>query len=155
MARKVIGKTKIKSRRHKKQKKSRKTLKRRQRGGEIIKIEQGHRKTYRINADIIGHYEGDWDTDTQKPHGKGRLAINYQGNGTYIGDWVQGKRQGQGQMSYHSPKEPLHIVDIYEGNWEDDKRNGKGKLIRRDYQTTGVTILEDGIWENDVYMGKE
>jgi hypothetical protein len=155
MTKSVIGKTNPKSRRHKKQKKSRKTLKRRQRGGEIKKIERGHNRTYRINTDIIGHYEGDWDTDTQKPHGKGMLTINSKGNRTYTGDWVQGKRQGQGQMSYHSPKEPLHIVDIYEGNWEDDKRNGKGKLIRRDYTTMGVTILEDGIWENDVYMGKE
>jgi len=167
MARKVIGKTKIKSRRNRK---SRKTLKRRQRGGEIIQIERRHNQTYRINANIIGHYEGDWDSKTNKPHGNGQLAINFSGNKTYIGDWVQGKREGQGIMSYSAPKEfnnPSNaVVDIYYGDWKEDKRSGKGKLVRQDFSINGksytiddvnkedfnadgVTILYYGEWKDD------
>lgn len=141
-------------------------LKKRQRGGEIVKKERDDKQAYKDsnNKDLFDYYEGDWDNVLKMPQGKGKL-------GRYTGHWVNGKRQGQGIMTYNSSLIPYnpYILDIYYGNWDDDKRNGKGKLIRQYYEQNyktytidqvnkdnfsdyGVEILKDGIWSNDNYV---
>ena len=40
----------------------------------------------------------------------------------YEGEWLDGKRSGQGKMIYVNG-------DVYEGLFKDDKKNGQGKYI--------------------------
>jgi hypothetical protein len=54
-------------------------------------------------------------------HGEG-IIIYSSADGTdchYSGHWVEGKRQGKGQMNYMSG-------NIYKGEWKDNARNGYG-----------------------------
>ena len=44
--------------------------------------------------------------------------------GTYIGQIKNGKKHGQGKMTYNNG-------DIYEGPWKDDKKHGKGKGVMK------------------------
>jgi hypothetical protein len=55
-------------------------------------------------------------------------------DGFYVGDLVNGKRDGQGKMSYAHG-------NIYEGNWENGRKNGFGKMI----YTSGNVY--EGNWE--------
>ena len=44
----------------------------------------------------------------------------YSDGGYYEGQWLDGKRHGQGKMHWPSG-------DCYEGQWLDDKKHGQGK----------------------------
>lgn len=63
----------------------------------------------------------------------------YPGVGTYIGELVDGKRQGKGTMTYDDN-------DVYEGTWWNDARRGDGKIT---YMDGGVYEgwVEDSIYE--------
>ena len=57
-------------------------------------------------------------------HGSGRLKYlsTVKGHLYYNGDWVNGKRDGQGTQSYNANC-------IYIGNWKQNKHHGEGVLI--------------------------
>ena len=59
------------------------------------------------------------------PHGKGVMAYPPEDDGflpTYSGDWVNGKREGFGEMDMDDGL-------TYEGEWKNDLENGEGSLI--------------------------
>lgn len=61
-----------------------------------------------------GYYSGDWKKDA--PHGKGMLLGK---DVVYKGDWVYGKKEGEGYISYPDD-------DTYRGSFKNDVRHGKG-----------------------------
>lgn len=61
-----------------------------------------------------GYYSGDWKKDA--PHGKGILLGK---DVVYQGDWVYGKKEGEGYISYPDD-------DSYRGSFKNDVRHGKG-----------------------------
>ena len=58
-------------------------------------------------------------------------------NGKYIGNIIDGKRDGKGRMYYSDNSK-------YVGEWKDDKKNGQGILFNADNQ-----VEEKGIWKDD------
>jgi hypothetical protein len=71
----------------------------------------------------VGKYSGTICVNTGKPHGCGRLE--YEGSGSYQGDWNQGSWSGYGR----------HIKpngDIYEGHFFENSKHGMGTYGYRD-----------------------
>ena len=60
--------------------------------------------------------------------------------GTYLGAWLNAKREGFGRMVYRNGA-------VYKGPWKDDKREGKGILIYADGSEY------EGDWEHDARNG--
>lgn len=99
-----------------------------------------HKSFY--NNILTRHYEGEF------------LKLNYNGKGTmkkyssstgdleweYTGDWKDGKKCGQGTMTYANG-------DVYKGEWENDKKNGQGTMTYAD----GGEVT--GIWKDDEFYG--
>lgn len=76
--------------------------------------------------------------ELRQPDGKGTMKYS---NGTeYIGDWVNGVRQGRGKMRYDN--------GVYDGEWQNDQKNGKGTYIWNDGKRY------DGAYEDDVRSGE-
>lgn len=59
----------------------------------------------------------------------------------YIGEWLDGKKDGQGKMTYSNG-------DVYDGEWKDDKINGKGKITYSDGS------IYEGELKDDKYNGQ-
>ena len=68
-------------------------------------------------------YEG--EIENGKPNGNGTWEM---GNGaTYVGQWVNGLREGLGTFTW---SEKSHVSGkSYEGEYKNNRRHGKGKLI--------------------------
>jgi len=49
----------------------------------------------------------------------------YRSGGIYVGDFFDGKRNGNGVYTYPEYSE----FATYEGEWEDDRPNGKGRVL--------------------------
>jgi hypothetical protein len=71
----------------------------------------------------IGKYTGTICVNTGKPHGSGKLE--YEGSGSYHGDWNQGSWSGYGRHAKPNG-------DIYEGNFFDNNKHGMGTYRYRD-----------------------
>ena len=73
-----------------------------------------------INDDVYGG-----ETKDGMPHGKGILKYYHNGKagGRYIGEFKDGKRDGEGRW----------VIDecSYEGEWKLDEFHGKGKFVNR------------------------
>ena len=89
-----------------------------------------------INNATIIRFENDvygGETKDGKPHGKGILRYYHNGKaeGRYIGEFKDGKRDGQGKW----------IIDesSYEGEWKLDEFHGKGKFVNRG-------DIQEGFW---------
>lgn len=52
------------------------------------------------------------------------ITYRFSGEGIYTGQIKNGKKHGQGKMTYDNG-------DVYEGPWKDDKKHGKGKGIMK------------------------
>jgi len=63
-------------------------------------------------------YTGEISVHTERPHGKGRMVWEYEGE-TYDGEWVQGVRHGFGQFTFANG-------DCFEGFFQKDKMSGFG-----------------------------
>ena len=106
-----------------------------------------------------------------KPHGKG--IIYYPANDSYKrksyeGDWVYGKREGEGTLIWNSGERFVgewkndtregYGVDyytdgsVYEGYWLNDKRHGKGKITFASNDSFNRKYY-DGEWLNGVRQG--
>ena len=71
----------------------------------------------------------------------GYVKIKYE-NGSYEGDYKNGKRHGRGKMKYADG-------NIYDGMWLDNRRDGYGKMTYND------GCVYDGMWEcNFFHCGK-
>mmetsp|Transcript_33550 Transcript_33550/g.58754 ORF Transcript_33550/g.58754 Transcript_33550/m.58754 type:complete len:192 (+) Transcript_33550:230-805(+) len=57
-----------------------------------------------------------------KPHGKGTMKYRRSNTHMYIGDWVQGLKEGYGVYVWKDG-------DKYEGEWKKDLRHGRGSQI--------------------------
>ena len=67
------------------------------------------------------------------------------GTDRYSGSFKKGYPHGKGVYYYSSGA-------IYDGNFSKGKRHGQGKLT---FQNEGEWITEEGLWENDNYIGKK
>lgn len=101
-------------------------------------------KLFRINIQT-GNQKGEimYDGDRYvgeykdgKPNGKGKLYYSDENLSTYEGEFVNGKRQGQGVIIWKSGSR-------YEGAWIDDMREGQGKM----FWANGERF--DGEWMSD------
>ena len=90
---------------------------------------EGHNKTNCENA----HYKGEYNYKGER-HGKGTYEYKLSKynktslkNAKYEGDWVDGKREGKGVMTYGKPHyKNQNGQKQYEGEWKNDKQHGKG-----------------------------
>jgi len=98
------------------------------------------------NNILIQYENGDYykgEISKGIPNGKGTLIYkNMKENKiyTYIGDFVNGKREGNGNLTSNDN------LYIYEGEWKDNKKNGNGQLLNNGIQYTGK-------FNNDIYDG--
>jgi hypothetical protein len=91
-------------------------------------------------------YEG--EIENGKPNGNGTWEM---GNGaTYVGQWVNGLREGFGTFTW-SKYGPLS-GKVYEGEWKDNSPNGKGKIY---YERGGDKKFEGMSWEGEFKDGKD
>jgi hypothetical protein len=82
-------------------------------------------------------YEG--ELKDGKRHGQGKMT--YKNGVIYEGEWKDGKIEGKGKMTYKNG-------DIYEGEWKDGNREGQGKM---NYYISGN--LYEGEWKDDKRHG--
>ena len=57
-----------------------------------------------------------------KKHGQGKMT--YTNGDVYEGQWVNNKKHGQGEMTYTNG-------DVYEGQWVNNKKHGNGIMVAR------------------------
>ena len=74
-------------------------------------------------------------------HPTNLFCIRYADRAVYVGNWVKGKRDGQGKCT---------AADgiTYEGGWKNDLRDGHGTLRSPE----GSSYVGD--WKNDKYDGQ-
>ncbi|WP_379159497.1 hypothetical protein [Paenibacillus sp. sgz5001063] len=85
-----------------------------------------------------------------KPNGKGSMDW---GGKSYSGDWIDGKRSGQGYYKFNE------IVDTdttrtitYNGSWKNDKKHGKGLLKEITSGEYGPSLVQQGIFNNNQFI---
>jgi len=108
------------------------------RGGVYEKDKEGYFNDHK--------YEG--EIENEKPHGNGTW-IQMDG-GTYVGQFVNGQREGLGTFTW-SEKSP-QFGKVYEGEWKDNSPNGKGKIY---YERGGDKKFEGMSWEGEFRNGKD
>lgn len=102
----------------------------------------GQGKLYDITFDKFkSKYNGEWLDD--KYNGKGTLY--YTKNKYYIGKFVNNKKEGYGNLYTEN--------SLYEGNFKNDKKNGNGKYTIFAKKTNRITIIYEGIFEDDILGG--
>ncbi|MEN1985857.1 hypothetical protein [Paenibacillus hubeiensis] len=80
------------------------------------------------------------ETSNGKPHGYGTMSWGY--SKSYKGDWVEGKRSGEGvYKSVTKDNEQITTVK-YEGSWKNDKKEGQGTLLTTDITVQGEMMGE-------------
>jgi len=89
-----------------------------------------------FNASNGDKYVGEWRDGKQQGQG----TYTYANGKKYVGEWRDGKQQGQGTYTYADGRE-------YVGEWQDYKRHGQGTYTSADGRTWS------GIWENNKYFG--
>lgn len=88
-------------------------------------------------------YVGNWLNG--KKHGQGRMDYDADGRSFYEGDWHDNLKHGWGIRQYESG-------NIYEGMWYKHQRQGEGKMIWRDRK--GGKEIFVGQWEAGIQHGK-
>jgi hypothetical protein len=121
-------------------KKTKKTKKRKQKGGEKTTHTYPPSNEYGYSI-----YTGDWVNE--QPDGKGQMIFT---NGDkYIGEWRNGRRNGKGMMR----DTENNSVNIYNGEWKDDKKEGQGTK-KYDANTPEELYFYIGEWKNDKENGR-
>ena len=92
---------------------------------------EGHNRKNCENA----YYKGEYNYKGEK-HGKGTYEYKikkYQNtiwqDAKYEGDWVNGKREGIGQIIFGWDRYGFSKGDKYEGEWYNDKIHGAGVMV--------------------------
>lgn len=75
------------------------------------------------------------ETKNGKPHGYGTMTWGK--SKTYKGNWVVGKRSGQGTYKVVTRGEDSITEVKYDGFWKNDKKEGKGELLIKETSLTG------------------
>ena len=66
----------------------------------------------------------------------------------YSGEWLKGKRNGEGKQTYGGRPVDGYGGDVYQGDWSGDKRCGHGVL------TLANGDVFEGEWHDDKKHGK-
>lgn len=74
------------------------------------------------------------ETKNDKPHGYGTMTWGK--SKTYKGNWVSGKRSGQGTYKVVTRGEDSITELKYDGFWKNDKKEGKGELLIKEASLT-------------------
>jgi hypothetical protein len=61
-----------------------------------------------------------------KRHGQG--TVTYSNGKKYVGEFKEGKRHGKGTLTY-TKKEKHKVTAKYEGEWKNGKKDGQGKFL--------------------------
>lgn len=61
------------------------------------------------------YFKGEYKADQR--HGEGMMV--YKDGGTYLGRYLDGKREGVGKITYATG-------DVYDGSWKEGMRDGRG-----------------------------
>ena len=86
-------------------------------------------------------YEGEFFADKKEGFGNMKFA-----NGNfYEGDFSNDLMNGQGFMLYKNG-------DEYLGEFLNDKRHGKG-VMKKKYSGDNAAVIEEGLFQNDEYVG--
>ena len=101
----------------------------------IIQLLKSENKIYENGEYYIGKILN------EAPHGTGKLYYK-NGNIKYEGEFVDGKKEGNGKYIYENGK-------YYSGQWLNDYRHGKGILFYKN-----DNIKYDGEFANDKFEGK-
>ncbi|QOS77448.1 hypothetical protein JNUCC31_22030 [Paenibacillus sp. JNUCC31] len=75
------------------------------------------------------------ETQNGKPHGYGTMSWGK--SKTYKGNWMAGKRSGQGVYKVVTRGEDSITELKYDGFWKNDKKEGKGELQSTETSLTG------------------
>lgn len=86
-------------------------------------------------------WSGDCVDGYAQGYGEMRWYVHSELQGSYVGDWKDGKMHGKGTMKYTDGVE-------YTGDWQDDKRHGNGTITFAD----GEKYI--GEWQNHKKHGK-
>ena len=92
-------------------------------------------------ADEGNFYIGNWVNGDREGQG----IMHWPDGRTYVGNWVNNKRDGKGILTFF--KNGAKYAE-YNGNWVNGKRHGDGVLIIKD----GPIIR--GVWDNQNLYGK-
>jgi len=92
-------------------------------------------------------YEGGWENDMR--HGNGVLTLAR--GSTYVGDFIRGKKHGQGRMRQLDPRGPVGDLVVYEGEWADNRRHGQGTLSC----PVGHSQFPDGLTQTGTWVRGE
>ena len=108
---------------------------------------EGHNRTNCENA----HYKGEYNYKGER-HGKGtyeyklrKYRDTFFNGAKYEGDWVEGKREGKGVLTWTNGDNSGNKCD---GEWKNDKRHGKGTF------TWSNGDKYEGEWKNGKTDGK-
>lgn len=84
-----------------------------------------------------------------KPNGKG--SMDWGGGKSYSGDWIDGKRSGQGYYKYNEIVDDNGTTRIvtYNGSWKNDNRHGKGLLKEITSGDYGPSLVQQGTFNNN------
>lgn len=79
------------------------------------------------------------------PNGRG--TIRWSAQKSYSGDWVDGKRSGNGTYVL---KTEDGAITIYKGNWANDRMNGKGLLTIKNAENQSY-FVDYGTFQNNAF----
>lgn len=89
-----------------------------------------------VVSNLVQHFSSsDTDKDTKSKF--------FADGDNYVGEWLNGKRHGQGILTYANG-------DKYVGEWNDNKRNGQGTFERK--SNLMDDIVQEGMWKDGVFQ---
>ncbi|MBN2144235.1 MAG: hypothetical protein JW774_06400 [Candidatus Aureabacteria bacterium] len=80
-------------------------------------------------------YKGELKKNEPDGHGTGY----YEPSSCYEGEWIKGKREGQGKMTW--------LYSVYIGSWKNNRQDGFGKMEWNDYEYSKGKKSFEGEWK--------
>ena len=74
------------------------------------------------------HYVGEMDMVKARYHGRGEFT--WCNGSRYVGEWFNGKRQGDGKLFDKPNKKYSNKQSVYIGEFRNNKREGQGRFER-------------------------
>ena len=128
---------------------------------DLVHLERFEAMSYSLGDSSDFYYYGDLDSDNL-PNGMG-LAV-YANDQYYYGQWVNGKRSGDGAWFSFYPYYNNYVVTehMYSGQWSDDKPNGNGQEhydYNPEHMNTAdiylqniIGVFTDGLYNGNMYV---
>jgi hypothetical protein len=124
---------------------------------DLVHLERFEAMSYSLNGSNNFYYYGEMDSESL-PNGTG-VAV-YANDQYYYGQWVNGKRSGDGTWFSFYPSYSSYVVTehMYTGQWADDKPNGKGQEhydYNPEHMNTADIYLQNiiGVFTDGMYNG--